>query len=84
MGGHHHGQPKDEVRQGAVEEGNGKIKTETNINLRAAALHVLGDLLAAVGKLKRNKKKEEKQYFLAYQIIKVSWCHLLFLSLNLR
>ncbi|KAI8880434.1 cation efflux protein [Backusella circina FSU 941] len=51
LGGHHHGQPKDEVRHGAVEEGNSKITTETNINLRAAALHVLGDLLAAIGVL---------------------------------
>ncbi|KAG2196198.1 hypothetical protein INT47_004724 [Mucor saturninus] len=52
LGGHHHGHSHDEEHEhGHVENETGETlpHKEANINLRAAALHVLGDLLASVG-----------------------------------
>lgn len=59
LGGHHHGHSHDDhdhdhEHNHDEEETLNEVQTprkETNINLRAAALHVLGDLLASVGKL---------------------------------
>ncbi|KAG2217380.1 hypothetical protein INT45_007390, partial [Circinella minor] len=47
---HHHGHGHEEHHHD-IEDNHGHHHKETNINLRAAALHVLGDLLAAVGVL---------------------------------
>ncbi|KAL7318968.1 hypothetical protein PS15m_002149 [Mucor circinelloides] len=52
LGGHHHGHSHDEEDHTHIENQTGNhTHKETNINLRAAALHVLGDLLASVGVL---------------------------------
>ncbi|KAI8642419.1 cation efflux protein [Parasitella parasitica] len=52
LGGHHHGHSHDEeVHVHNENESDHQPHKETNINLRAAALHVLGDLLASVGVL---------------------------------
>ncbi|KAI8058705.1 cation efflux protein [Gilbertella persicaria] len=56
LGGHHHGHSHDEEddhhTHSNVEESSPRTPhKEANINLRAAALHVLGDLLASVGVL---------------------------------
>jgi cation diffusion facilitator family transporter len=63
LGGHHHGHSHDHDDHGHSHshghehshdeenhsEGPAKHRKEANINLRAAALHVIGDLLASIG-----------------------------------
>ncbi|KAI8357310.1 cation efflux protein [Choanephora cucurbitarum] len=56
LGGHHHGHSHDNENtiesQGATDADAAHTHhKETNINLRAAALHVIGDLLASIGVL---------------------------------
>ncbi|KAI9478662.1 MAG: cation efflux protein [Benjaminiella poitrasii] len=54
LGGHHHGHSHDEEHHSVTIDNESNTQTphkETNINLRAAALHVLGDLLASIGVL---------------------------------
>ncbi|KAI8388040.1 cation efflux protein [Radiomyces spectabilis] len=60
LGGHHHGHGHSHDHDHDDHEGhsehdeegvNRKPNRETNINLRAAALHVIGDLLASIGVL---------------------------------
>ncbi|KAI7862115.1 cation efflux protein [Spinellus fusiger] len=66
LGGHHHGHSHDHDHShghshghdhghghshGSEEEHSLRHSKETNINLRAAALHVMGDLLASIGVL---------------------------------
>ncbi|KAI9272019.1 cation efflux protein [Sporodiniella umbellata] len=53
LGGHHHGHSHghDHGHDHGDEETHSHQHKETNINLRAAALHVIGDLLASIGVL---------------------------------
>ncbi|KAG0738049.1 hypothetical protein G6F57_002663 [Rhizopus arrhizus] len=53
LGGHHHGHSHSHEDHHSHDEEthNHQHHKETNINLRAAALHVIGDLLASIGVL---------------------------------